>query len=290
MKKKFAIWTIVIMLIGLFLFSRKELFIDSFFSEKPAMSFPEKLENKGCLGLNYHRVLDSSLVNKFARWLFQSKELVDYSVLQLEFQEQIKALKKAGAVFLSEDQLLEAKAQKKFPDKCVWISFDDIDQSVYENAFPILKEAEVPFTLFVIAGHVGDKDFSNLEMATWDELRDMKKSGLASFGSHTYDMHRFEDEVPVFLLPSQAENFSQDLAKSVTTIEKELDVTVKSFAYPYGDTNDLVTRLVEEQGLTAGYILAPQSIRPEDSVFLLNRIIVNQATFNDTLLPYLQQN
>ena len=289
MIKKIAIWFTVIALISLFFISRKELFVEAFSSDKPAMSFPQELKKDGCFGLNYHRVQNDSLLIKSARSILQSKELVQYSVLKSEFKEQIDTLTQAGAVFLNEEQLLKAKANNEFPEKCVWISFDDVDTSVYENAFPILKEAGVPFTLFVIAGHVGSDDFSNLEMASWDQLREMKESGLADFGSHTFDMHRFESETPVFLLPEQAEEFKKDLKKSVDTIESELDITVKSFAYPYGDTNKLVTRLVKEQGLEAGYILAPQVIQPEDDNFHINRIIVNQTTFNDVVLPYLEK-
>lgn len=286
--KKVAIWLSIIVLIGLFILSRKELFVHAFSNDTPAMSFPEELE-QGCIGLNYHRVQNDNLWIKSARSIMQSKELVQYSVLESEFKQQISDLKEAGAVFLSEEQLLKAKAKNEFPDKCVWISFDDIDRSVYENAYPILKEEKVPFTMFVIAGHVGDKDFSNLEMASWEDLREMGGSGLAGFGSHTYDMHRFEDETPVFLLPDQSEKFKEDLKKSVDTIESELGVTVKSFAYPYGNANELVTSLIKEQGFEAGYILAPQAIRPADDDFLMNRIIVNQTTFDDILLPYFEK-
>lgn len=289
MRKKIVIWLILIALAALFVLTKKEVFIQAFSNDTPAMSFPEEL-GKGCLGLNYHRVQNDSLLVKSARSIMQSKELVQYSVLESELQQQIHALKKEGAMFLSEDQLLKAKAENDFPDKCVWVSFDDIDRSVYENAFPILKQEKIPFTLFVIAGHVGEKDFSNLDMTTWDELREMKQSGLADFGSHTYDMHRFEDETPVFLLPEQAEKFKKDLKKSRDTIEAELGVKVRSFAYPYGNANELVTDLVQEQGFEAGYILAPQVIRPIDDNFLLNRIIVNQTTFDDVLLPYIEEN
>lgn len=282
-------WLSIIALISLFFLSRQELFTEAFSEDKPAMSFPKKLMKDGCLGLNYHRVQDDDLLVKSARSLLQSKEFVQYSVLKSEFKAQIDALIEEGAVFLNEEQLLKAKADGEFPEKCVWISFDDIDVSVYENAFPILKEANVPFTMFVIAGQVGNKDFSNLEMATWDELREMKESGLADFGSHTFDMHRFEGDTPVFLIPENAEEFREDLKKSVDKIESELDVTVRSFAYPYGNTNKQVTRLVKAQGLEAGHILAPQVIRPEDDNFHINRVIVNQTTFDDVLLPYLEK-
>ncbi|WP_211655471.1 polysaccharide deacetylase family protein [Planococcus alpniumensis] len=288
MMKKVFIWLAVIVLFSLFFISRKELFANALIVDTPAMSFPEELSEDGCLGLNYHRVKNDSWLTKSARSLLQPRELVQYSVLKSEFKNQIETLIEADAVFLSQEQLLEAKARDAFPEKCVWISFDDIDRSVYRNAFPILKEAKIPFTLFIIAGHVGDKDFSNLEMATWGQLREMQKSGLADFGSHTYDMHRFENEIPVFLLPGKSREFEQDLEKSVKKIELELGVAVKSFAYPYGNTTEAVAQSLKKKGFEVGYILAPQTIRPADDNFLINRIIVNQTTFDDVLLPYLE--
>ncbi|MFP3422636.1 polysaccharide deacetylase, partial [Bacillus sp. SIMBA_161] len=76
----------------------------------------------------------------------------------------------------------------------------------------------------------------------------------------------------------------------VETIESELGVDVKSFAYPYGDTDERVVRVLKKQGLEAGHILAPQTIQPEDDNYWINRIIVNQTTFDDVLLPYVENN
>ena len=233
MMKKLTLIVIIGMLV-VFLLFRNELISAFFTLDEPAMTFPEELTEGGCLGLNYHRVLPDNMVNQSVRWLLNSDELVKFTVLTSELKEQMTALIAAGAVFLTEEELLAAKKTGEFPKKCVWVSFDDIDSSVYEHAFPVLQEAGIPFTMFIIAGHVGSKDFSNLKMATWDELREMQESGLVSFGSHTYDMHRFEHETAVFLLPEQKENFRNDLQTSIQIIESELGITVKSFAYHYG--------------------------------------------------------
>lgn len=253
-----------------------------------AMTFPEELKKDSCMGLNYHRVLEDNTIVRISRWLLNSDELVKFSVLTTEFEEQLASLADAGAVFLSEDELLEAKKSGNFPAKCVWVSFDDIDYSVYKNAFPILKRANVPFTMFVIAGHVGDKDFSNLKMATWDQIREMEKSGLASVGSHSYKMHRFENETPIFLVPENRETFKSDLEKSIEVIEKELEINVRSFAYPYGNTDEFTAQALRNQGLEAGYILAPQTISPTDDNFYINRVVVNDATFRKVILPFIK--
>lgn len=287
MKKAIKLIVVLALIYAFFLF-KDDIREEVFTVDESAMSFPEELKKESCLGLNYHRVLEDTVPNRISRWLLNSDELVKYSVLTTEFEEQLASLADAGAVFLSEDELLQAKESGNFPSKCVWISFDDIDNSVYQNAFPILKEANVPFTMFVIAGRVGDKDFSNLKMATWDQIREMENSGLASVGSHTYKMHRFENETPIFLVPENRGEFKSDLKKSIEVIEKELEITVRSFAYPYGNTDDFTAQALRDQGLEAGYILAPQTIVPTDDNFYINRVLVNDATHRKVILPFIK--
>ncbi|QNF29940.1 polysaccharide deacetylase family protein [Metabacillus elymi] len=149
---------------------------------KPAMSFPEELDTNGCLGLNYHRIREDTLLNKSIEFLTGSDELTMYNVYEDDFNKQMKHLKEQGAKFLNPDEIREAQEDGKFPEKCVWISFDDIDISVYRNAFPILKEYEIPFTLFVIAGQVGN-EFGNLNLSSWKQLKEMVDSDLATVGS-----------------------------------------------------------------------------------------------------------
>lgn len=285
--KKILFWiTIIGLAFTIFLF-RKEVGGYLFISNEPSMTFPNELEVEGCLGLNYHRVLPDTILNRTARWVLNSNDLVKFSVLTTELEEQLNNLTMAGATFVTEDELLQAKSNGVFPDKCVWVSFDDIDTTVFEYAFPILEEAKVPFTMFVIAGQVGNENFNNLRMATWEDLQEMQESGLASFGSHTYDMHRFENEVPVFLLSEHREDFKEDLTYSIQTIESKLGISVRSFAYSYGSTDDTTARIVKEQ-FEAGYILSPQTIRPQDDNFYLNRIVVNHTTFLEEILPFIE--
>lgn len=44
------------------------------------------------------------------------------------------------AKFLTLDELLKYKEAGQFPERSVWINFDDMDHTIYDNAFPILKK------------------------------------------------------------------------------------------------------------------------------------------------------
>ncbi|MDN3018816.1 polysaccharide deacetylase family protein [Paenibacillus sp. BSR1-1] len=261
------------------------LYLHADFS-KSAMSFPEELDQKGCLGLTYHRVRKHNFFNKTVEFLTGTDELTVYNVYEDVFKKQIKILKKQKAVFLNPDEIRKAQETGKFPEKCVWVSFDDIDISMYENAFPILKENDIPFTLFVIAGHVG-RDFDNLQLTSWDQLQEMVNSGLATVGSHTFDMHKLVGEKPIFFVESNLHAFENDLLLSKKTIEKNLGVQVEDFAYPYGNGKDELAAVIQRSGFKSASILAPRSITLNNDAYWMNRILVNDEVFKKIVTKWI---
>jgi intercellular adhesin biosynthesis polysaccharide N-deacetylase len=257
--------------------------------DTPAMSFPEPLKKDGCLGLTYHRVREDHIDTKIIEHLINSDELRDYSVYKSQFEQHIQFLREQDVTFVTPVELRKFHKIENYPKKCVWISFDDIDESVYENAFPILKKYQIPFTLFVIAGHVGDPDFDNLSLATWKQIQEMVDSGLATVGSHTYDMHYLKGDQPVFFNPKQQTAFLNDLIKSKQTIETKLKgVKVVDFCYPYGDGKNELVPIIKQAGFSSAYILAPRVISKENDLFWQNRILVNNAVFKDTVEPWVK--
>ncbi|QXE02751.1 polysaccharide deacetylase family protein [Terribacillus sp. DMT04] len=283
--KKSLLFLAAVCIVGLITFRAIHLYEAD---EAEETTIDHALNKDGCLGLNYHRVRRPTVFNKAVSLVTRSDELTRYSVYTDDFEKQIQKLKALDATFITPDQLNQYQEDGQFPNRCVWISFDDIDRTVYENAFPILKQENVPFTLYVIAGHVGDNNFQNLQMATWPQLQEMVDSGLAAIGSHTYDMHRLEADKPLFLHDKNFKAFREDLDKSINTIYDQLNITPTTFAYPYGNTNDAVAQVVKEAGFKQAAILAPQSITPNDYPYYLNRIVTNPETFHAVILPYLE--
>jgi intercellular adhesin biosynthesis polysaccharide N-deacetylase len=242
-----------------------------------------------CVALTYHRVRDYNLWNSTIEKLTNVKELTVYSVYEEDFEKQMDYLIDSGAYFATLQELNEFKEKGEFPDKCVWISFDDADISVYENAYPILKERKIPFTIFVIAGQVGSKDFKNFEMANWEQLREMRDSGLVSFGSHTYDMHYLEDDQAKFLNKEIYDNFKIDLVKSREVLEKELKVSISSFAYPFGESSDEVVKSVIEAGFKNAFILSPHIIDNSSNEFYQCRYLIDKNNFYKIVVPWLEK-
>lgn len=99
--------------------------------------------------------------------------------------------------------------------------------------------------------------FANLYL-TWDQVREMSRSGIIEFGSHTVT-HPILTRVD----PAQAR---QEIEASKKRIEQEIGKPVLSIAYPNGGAADFsadVINAAKSVGIEAGFVLLPGPTRYE---------------------------
>ena len=143
------------------------------------------------------------------------------------------------------------KDGKEIPDRVVAISVDDAFQSFYENAYPLLKVHDWPFTIFVSTDSV---DAKQSDFMTWDELREVAAQG-GTLANHTADHShlpfRRKDESDLHW----ADRVRADIGKGQARLEAEIGKGVnrdpKLFAYPYGEFTDELVKLVDGLGYVA---------------------------------------
>lgn len=115
-------------------------------------------------------------------------------------------------------------------DGSVVITFDDGYRSVYEQAFPLLKERGMPFTLFITTSplETGEplRTHSGGDPLTWDMVREMQDSGLMTVGAHTHTHPDFRHSPP-----SEVE---VELDRSNELILERLGIHPRHFAYTWG--------------------------------------------------------
>lgn len=169
------------------------------------------------------------------------------SITPQQFDDQLDYLKHNGfTVMALRDVALSIEHQLELPDKCVSLTVDDAYISVYTTAYPRLKKLGWPFTVFVNTAAV-DQGLKNV--MNWDQIREMSKHGV-SFENHGHDhihmIRRKENE-------TEREWFIRialDIKTAQQRIIDETGIAPVLFAYPYGEFNPSLLKLIDKLNLT----------------------------------------
>jgi len=181
--------------------------------------------------LMYHRFDES----KYPSTNIQSEEFV----AQLDFLE-----KNGFQVWPLHKIVRHLQSQSQIPDKTVGITIDDAYVSVYQVAFPILKNRKLPFTVFVASDPVDNK---NPGYMSWDQLREMVKSGV-DIGNHSRTHMHFINQRKAESKANWLLRIKNDVLFASSRIEAELEIKTNFFAYPYGEYNLSIASLMEDLG------------------------------------------
>jgi peptidoglycan/xylan/chitin deacetylase (PgdA/CDA1 family) len=217
-----------------------------------------------------------------------------------KFRNDMKMLKDEGysPIFFSE---LEGyiSGGKNLPSKPVMITFDDGYLSNYEIAYPILRDSGMKADIFVIGWCVGIKKRPDGKMLpriahfSWDDAREMEKSGCVEVQSHTYDLHNMPEyasgsdkNIGKGILRYSGEDtksytarISKDFMRSISDIKSNLGDRPMALAYPFGvfsKSSRPVTR-----SLYSGSFAIKDRVRTFKSasdLYDIPRIIVRQNT------------
>lgn len=161
------------------------------------------------------------------------------------FRTHMAYLKDNGFTVLPLEDILDSlRAGKALPDLTAAITFDDGYTSVYDTAFPILRNLDWPFTVFVTAGLVGSNDRL---YATWDQLREMVEAG-ATLANHTVNHPYLLDREPGASDGQWLAGVRREIVDAENTIARETGQSHKLLAYPYGEYNPAIQTLVKELG------------------------------------------
>lgn len=248
-----------------------------------------KPETNGCIVLNYHLIRDDSFINKLYHELFGYNFSKQYNVSKQEFAKQMQFLSDNDIDVLSSSELQKHMDNDTVPDACVNITFDDIDTSVYDNAYPILQKYNYPFTVFIITNKMPANE--GLIQETPERIKEMKSSGLASVGLHTDSMHLPDPNtgLPSFLDPRTHDQFDLDTKTSIKKYEQVLGEKPKYFAYPHGFGTDDTDKVILDNGFEQIFTLGNGTVTNDTTDEYIPRVLVTESNFKvvaDWLLKY----
>lgn len=193
------------------------------------------------------------------------------TVSRAAFRSQMRFLKEHKYNVLPLEELAKLISQKKkLPARALAITLDDGYKDNYLYAFPILKEYNLPATVFIITAEVGRPGDDRLN---WGQIKEMQSSGLITFGSHCLG-----PEPLVNLKTNQ--DIRQQIFESKRILEEKLGVRVNMFSYPEGLFNAKIKQLVIDAGYHLAVATNPGRRYPDNDVFLLKRLRISENAKN----------
>lgn len=146
---------------------------------------------------------------------------------------QLGYLKENGWEVIGADDFLRGlREPESLPERSALLTFDDGYRSMLAVALPVLAGFGYPSVLFVPTGFVGGTNAfeggaePEEPLCGWDDLRDLERGGV-SVQSHGVSHRAFST--------LDAGDQAEELVRSRTVLEDNLEKPVSLFAYPYGD-------------------------------------------------------
>jgi peptidoglycan/xylan/chitin deacetylase (PgdA/CDA1 family) len=191
------------------------------------------------------------------------------------FESHLKYLKENGYNVIPLRQLINycRKNGPAPPAKSVVIVEDDAHKSVYSDMWPLAKKYNVPVTVFVYPSAISNAKYA----MTWDQLRELKKSGLFDFQSHTYWHPNFKRDRKKMEPDEFRKSVEMQLIKSKAKIEKELGGKVDMLAWPFGIYDEYLVKKAAESGYTATFTIEHRHVTPADNIASLPRYLMTNA-------------
>lgn len=148
------------------------------------------------------------------------------------FKDILLSFQQKGYCFVGLKEGLKL-ANDKSDCKFVMVTFDDVPSSVYYNAYPIMKEMEVPFTLFVTSSFIDCEGYLSAE-----QLYEMSTDHLCTIGAHTLTHPRLRD----------CRDLNTEFLQPKIQLERIVSKPVEYMAYPYGRVNTVSRKAIRMAG------------------------------------------
>lgn len=140
---------------------------------------------------------------------------------------------------------------RELPDRVVAITIDDAYDSIYNQAWPRLRERGWPFTVFVTTDPVDNGIRGQMD---WAQMREMARAGV-HFANHSTAHDKLHIRLAGESVADWEVRIRADLAHAEARLRKELGASVPDspplFAYPYGEYSAALTALLADLGYVA---------------------------------------
>ena len=138
---------------------------------------------------------------------------------------------------------------------------------------PIVRRYRYPVTVFTYPSAISNAKYA----MTWNQLRELKKSGLFDIQSHTYCHPNTKRDKKKMTPEAFEKSVTIQLQKSKSKLESELGSRVDMLAWPFGIYDDHLLKKAREAGYVATFTIERRHATSADSLMKLPRYLLINA-------------
>ncbi|RMB02855.1 polysaccharide deacetylase family protein [Eilatimonas milleporae] len=182
-----------------------------------------------------------------------------------QFDAHLEQLRRGGYhVMPLHEVIRRIRTRTDLPERSVAITVDDAYASVMTEAWPRLKAAGMPMTLFVAADAV---DSGSSNYMRWDDIRRLRDEGVTIANHGAGHLH---------MLSVPTADAIADIQRGNRRLEEEVGAPAKLFAYPYGEYDETLAAEIATLGYEAAFAQYSAPVGFDMSLFSLPRFALNE--------------
>ncbi len=202
-----------------------------------------------------------------------SQEATEMRLPIPKFRKQLQEIKDNNLNVISLEEFIAwKKGEETVPDRSVLITIDDGWKSVYTDAFPVFKEFNFPFTVYLYKNYV---DGGGRALTT-KMIQEMQDSGLCTIGSHSVS-HPFPSKVKSEKRKGEqpfTTFLEAEFGDSKNFLEHKFLQKVTTYAYPGGFHVDEMFPIADKFEYDFLFTVIPGKVKKDSPDNLLNRYII----------------
>jgi len=205
-------------------------------------------------------------VNSFIYHRFDDSRYPSTDISVDIFTRQLEFLRERNIPAVSTQDISERIARgEDLPGHAVMITVDDAYLSFYDAGMPVIREFNVPVSLFVNTDSVGTPGYMS-----WDQIREVVAQGI-EIGNHTASHAYLVERVAGETDDQWRQRIYDDILKAQQAFKRELGFTPDIFAYPYGEYSAEIIEVLKSLGFIAAYAQQSGVIHSQHDPFTLPR-------------------
>lgn len=185
----------------------------------------------------------------------------------------IETYRQQGHRFVSIDEACDIISKGRTNHPFVCLTFDDGYQDNYDIAYPILKQEEVPFAIYVTTGFIDNRHpmwwYTNEKLGiSTESLKTLDSDPLCTIGAHTVSHSKLDT--------LSHEEQTKEIVQSRQELEKLLSHPIRHFSYPHGAYNAETLSIINKQTFRSTLLAWGGNIRRGANPLMLPRIELRQ--------------